>query len=206
MGKASNRKRDRKLAAIAATKQAIHKAQSGFVDDIVIVMQLMTAIESNDLIAFQAAVKNLEASGSDLFHFEIKLIEGDDPGTDMSLLHYATYMAADDIIAWIIRRGVNAGDAESLSELQGMMEVLNFGGDGTHDLTLYQRLILKMLRPNTVDQANEMLMDAYAAMQIAGIPKGCLTLMVQAATEFLVSQGYQPHACCNTIDTNSTTV
>jgi hypothetical protein len=43
-------------------------------------------------------------------------------------------------------------------------------------------------------------------MQIAGIPKGCLTLMVQAATEFLVSQGYQPHACCNTIDTNSTTV
>lgn len=193
MGKAANCKRDRKQAATAATTHAIPKPQNGVMDDMLIVMHLMASIELNDLPSFQLAVKNLEASGSDLFHFDIKLIEGDDQGTDMSLLQYAIYMGAEDIVAWTIRRGVNAGDAESLSELQGMMEVLNFGGDGTHDLALYQRLILKTLRPNTIDQAMGMLMVANAALQKPGTPKGCLTLMVQAATEFLASQGYQPH-------------
>lgn len=198
MGKAANRKRDRKQAATAAVTQAIQQAQNGAMDDMLIVMHLMASIELNDLPGFQLAVKNLEASGSDLFHFEIKLIEGDEQGTDMSLLHYAIYTGADDIIAWIIRRGVNAGDAESISELQGMMEVLNFGGDGTHDLALYQRLILKTLCPKTIAQAMRMLIAAKAALQKPGTPKGCLTLMVQAATEFLVSQGYQPHDCSDT--------
>lgn len=206
MGKAANRKRDRKQAAKAATTQAIQKPQNVVMDDMLIVMQLMTSIELNDLSGFQSAVKNLEASGSDLFHFEIKLIEGDDQGTEMSLLHYATYMAADDIIAWILRRGVDASDAESISELQGMMDVLNSGGDGTHDLALYQRLILKMLRPTTIYQAMGMLIDANATLQKQGTPNACLSLMAQAATEFLVSQGYQPHAFCNTDDTKATTV
>ena len=205
MGKAANRKRNRKQAAMAATIQAIPAPQNGVIDDMLIVMHLMTSIELNDLAGFQSAVKNLEASGSDIFHFEIKLIEGEDQGIDMSLLHYAVYMAADDIIAWIIRCGVNAGDAESLSELQGMMQVLNFGGDGTHDLALYQRLILKTLRPNTIDQAMGMLMNANAALQELGTPNACLSLMKQAATEFLVSQGYKPHACSNTNDTATTT-
>ena len=205
MGKAANRKHDRKKTASAATEQVIHKAKTGAMDDMLVVTHLMTAIEMKDLTAFQSAVQNLKAAGSDLFHFEIKLIEGDDQGTDMSLLHYAVYMAADDIIAWIIRCGVNAGDAESLSELQGMMQVLNFGGDGTHDLALYQRLILKMLRPNTIDQAMGMLMNANAALQELGTPNACLSLMKQAATEFLVSQGYKPHACFNTNDTATTT-
>lgn len=204
MGKAANRKRDRKQAASAATTQAIQKAQNGVMDDMLIVMHLMASIELNDLAGFRSAVKNLEASGSDLFHFEIKLFEGDDQGTDMSLLHYAIYMAADNIIAWIIRRGVEAGDAESLSELQGMMQVLNFGGDGTHDLTLYQRLSLKMLRPNTIDQAMDMLMDANATLQELGTPNACLSLMAQAATAFLVSQGYQPHTFSSTDDTATT--
>lgn len=206
MGKAANRKRDRKQAAMAATTQAIPAPQNGVMDDMLIVMHLMASIELNDLAGFQLAVKNLEASGSDLFHFEIKLIEGDDQGTDMSLLHYAVYMAADDIIAWIIRRGVNAGDAESLSELQGMMQVLNFGGDGTHDLALYQRLVPKTLRPDTLPQAMTTLIVANAELQKLGTPNACLSLMVQAATEFLVSQGFQPHAWTNTDDTATTTV
>lgn len=205
MGKAANRKRDRKQVAMAATAQAIPAPHNGVMDDMLIVMHLMASIELNDLAGFQSAVKNLEASGSDLFHFEIKLLEGDNQGTDMSLLHYAVYMAADDIIAWIIRCGVNAGDAESLSELQGMMQVLNFGGDNTHDLAVYQRLILKMLRPNTIDQAMGMLMNANAALQEQGTPNACLSLMKQAATEFLVGQGFQPHAFNSTDDTAATT-
>ena len=206
MGKAANRKRDRKQAASAATTQAIQKAQNGVMDDMLIVIHLMASIELNDLPGFQSAVKNLEASGSDLFHFEIKLFEGDDQGTDMSLLHYAVYMAADDIIAWILRRGVTADDAESISELQGMMDVLNSGGDGTHDLALYQRLVLKTLRPETIPQAMATLMVANASLQKLGSPNACLSLMVQAATDFLVSQGLQPQTCSNTGDTATTTV
>ena len=206
MGKAANRKRDRKQAATAATTQAIQKAQNGVMDDMLIVMHLMASIELNDLPGFQSAVKNLEASGSDLFHFQIKLFEGDDQGTDMSLLHYAIYSAADDIIAWIIRRGVEAGDSESLGVLQDMKEVLNFGGVSTRDQALCERLILKILRPNTVEKAVDMLTDATLALLKEGTPKACLTLMAQAATEFLVSQGYQPRPGFNTNDPESTPV
>lgn len=194
MGKAANRKRDRKLAAIAATKQAIHKAQSGFVDDIVIVIHLMTAIETNNLLAFQAAVKNLEASGSDLFHVEIKLIDEDDKAIDMTLLHYSIYMGAEDIVAWMIRCGVRADHFESKLELQGILEVLNDGGDGTHDIARYQRLAQKILRPNTVVEAADMLKTAKAALQMPLAQKAGLMVLVQVATEFLESQGSPPNA------------
>jgi hypothetical protein len=198
MGKAANRKRNRNLDANCVAIQAIRKAQSGFVDDSVIVEQVMTAIENNCLIAFQAAVKLLEASGSDLFHFEIKLFEDDDQSTDMSLLHYAIYMAVEDIVAWIIRRGIEVGDEESLSELQVMMEVLNFGGNGTEDIALFQRLCLKALRPHTIDQAKGMVRNANAALQVPGTPKPCLMLMIQAANDYLTSQASDPHQSAHT--------
>ena len=206
MGKAANRKRDRKQAASVATTQAIQKAQNGVMDDMLIVMHLMASIESNDLPGFQSAVKNLEASGSDLFHFEIKLIEGNDPAKDMSLLHYAIYMGAEDIVAWIIRRGVTAGDVQSLTEFQGMMSVLTFGGDGTEDFALIQRLCLKALRPDTAEEAKQNLADAHAAMQKASTPKPGLMLMAQAASDFLVSQGLQPHVHADTGSTAATSV
>ncbi len=193
MGKAANRKRDRKQTASAATEYAIHKAKTGAMDDMQIVMHLMTAIEMNDLKSFQSATQNLEVSGSDLFHLEIKLIDGNAPAKDMSLLHYAIYMGTEDIIAWIIRRGVKAGDVQSLTEFQGMMSVLTFGGDGIEDVALIQRLCLKALRPETVEEAKQNLADAHAAMQKASTPKPGLVLMAQAASDFLASQRLQPH-------------
>lgn len=190
MGKAANRKRDRKQAASVATTQAIQKAKTGAMDDMLVVMHLMTAIEMNDLTAFESAVQNLKAAGSDLFHFEIKLIEGDDQGTDMSLLHYAIYMGAEDIVAWIIRCGVKAGNEESISEFQGMMGLLNFGGNGTQDLELFQRLCLKVLRPDTEDEAFHVLEQATAAMQAQTHPVTGLTLMLNAALLFLNEHGF----------------
>ena len=205
MGKAANRKRERKQADKATTTQAISAPQNEGMDDMLIVMNLMTAIELNNLAGFQSAVNDLEASGSDLFHFEIKLIEDDGQGTDMSLLHYAIYMGAEDIIAWIIRCGVHADDEESISELQGMMQVLNFGGDDTHDLALYQRLILKFLRPDTIYQAMSMLEKANAGLKEPGISRPCLSLMEQAASEFLSSQWLQSHSFNSSGDNATTT-
>ena len=193
MGKAANRKHDRKQTASAATEQVIHKAKTGTMDDMQIVMHLMTAIEMNDLKSFQSATQNLEVSGSELFHLEIKLIDGNAPAKDMSLLHYSIYMGTEDIIAWIIRRGVKAGDFQSLTEFQGTMSVLTFGGDGIEGVALIQRLCLKALRPETVEEAKQNLADAHAAMQKASTPKPGLVLMAQAASDFLASQGLQTH-------------
>ena len=206
MGKAANRKRDRKKAASAATEQVIHKAKNGAIGDMLIVMHLMTAIEMNDLKSFQSATQNLEASGSDLFHLEIKLIEGNDPAKDMSLLHYAIYMGSEGIIAWIIRRGVKAGDVQSLTEFQGMISVLTFGGDGTEDIALIQRLCLKALRPDTAEEAKQNLADAHAATHKANTHKPGLMLMAQAASDFLASQGLQPHVHADTGSTTASSV
>lgn len=188
MGKASRLKKERKATAATQVQQLISKASEttraakSTMDDMLIVMQLTTAIEMDDLQNFIGAVANLVVSGSDIYHFQIRYIDEDEGlCEDMSLLGYAFAQCATDVVAWLMQSGLNDQDPATKEHFAALMSTVDNGGHPKSAMDLYEALFKKVVRPASTEEAQTFLDTPFTA---AALSKRSVQIALSVVHEF----------------------
>lgn len=191
MGKASRLKKERKTAAATQVQHLISKASEttkaakSTMNDMLIIMQLTTAIEMDNLQAFKAGVAMLKASGSDIYHFQIHYIDEDqNTHQDMNLLDYALVQCATDVVVWLMKQGLIDMDPATEDQFASLMHAIDKGGYPQSAMERYEALLKKVMRPASKLDAQKCLETPFAA---ATLSKRSVQIALAVAHEFLLA-------------------
>lgn len=188
MGKASRLKQERKAAAAAQMQQVISKASEtsqadkSTMDDMLIVMLLISSIEMDNVHNFIAAVAMLEACGSDIYNFNIHYVDEDqDLHKDTNLLGYALIQGATDVVAWLIKQGLIDQDPATEYRFTSLMFAIDNGDYPPSAMDRYECLLKKVMRPASKEDAQKCLETPFTA---EALNKRSVQIALATAHEF----------------------
>lgn len=184
MGKASGVKQERKHAANDLEQKAISAATDTTTNDMLIVMELIGAVELDDVALLKKGLSRLEQAGGSVYSFKFDRIDENGVSSDVTLTDYALSGGATEVSAWLIRRGMTEQQPDAIEHAQQLMSAVNHGGYPQSVMDRLDDLCRHIGRPHTLEEAKHNLSTVLSAeLQ----EKRCVQLWLQEARDFLAT-------------------
>ena len=174
MRKASWLKREREQSEKHLEQKAMN--------DMWIVLELMKAVELDDLELLKKGLSKLEQSGCSVDSFEINDVEVNGVLLDLSLIDYALFAGSCEVPAWLIRQGVIRRQPAAMAYLEEFTVMLNGGGHPQSAMDRCEELFRRITVPYSIESAKHVLSlvlpaEAYQMRSMQLLMRNCRDLL-----------------------------